>query len=585
MQPKNFKATNTDIAQAFSKIAEILELKGENIFRIRAYLRATQSVTGLSKDAGDIYREGGLKALEDIPGIGEDLSLKIEEMLKTGSMKALEELEKEVPEGILDIMAIEGMGPKKTNLVWKKFGVKNTADLALLAKSGKLLKLRGWGEKSVQNILKGIEISKNFSGRMPLPGAALIAESIISILRDSKLCANIEVAGSLRRGRDTVGDIDILVTSEHPEKVMDIFTGMPFVKDVISKGPTKTTVLLKSGLEADIRVLPPEIFGAGLYYFTGSKEHHVESRTRAVKEGITISEYGAFQGTKEHKGKLLASKTEKDIFNAIGLPYIPPELREGRGEIEAALAGKLPRLLELSDIKGDLHIHSSFSDGESEMFEMARAAKEAGHEYIAFTDHASAMGMVRGIKEDNVKKYLEDIENVRKKVPDLQIFSGAEVDIERDGSLYLSDDILEKLDWVIASVHSNFKQPKDEMTERIIKAMNDPHVKMIGHPLTRLVSERPSVDFDFGRILKVAKERGVALEVSASPERLDLDDIHIKQAKEAGVSLIISSDAHATSQLDLKFGVIQARRGWCEKGDIANTLPFEKFAEKFGIKK
>lgn len=584
MSPKNFKATNTDIAKAFAKIAEILEIQGANMFRIRAYSRAAESVQGLAKDAGDIYNEGGLKAVEDVPGIGKDLALKIEEMLLHGKMTALKELEKEVPVGILEIMNVEGMGPKKTKFVWKKFDVKNVADLEKLCKSGKLTELKGWGERSVANILKGIEIMKKFGERVPIAVAMNMAEAIVAILNKSKLCKNVEIAGSLRRGRDTIGDIDILVTSEHPEEVMDIFTTMPYVQDIIVKGPTKSTVLLKSGLEADVRVLEPELFGAGLYYFTGSKEHHIETRTMAVKKGITISEYGVYKGTKEKKGKMLAAKTEKDVFESIGLPYIPPEIREGRGELEAALAGKLPVLVEAKDIKGDLHVHSNFSDGMEKMEDIAKAAKANGLEYFAFTDHASPMGMVKGIKKENIKQYLKMIEYVRKAVPGIKILAGTEVDILEDGSLYLPDDILKELDWVVASVHSNFKQGKEVMTKRLISAMNNPYVKMIGHPTTRLLGSRAPIEIDFEEILQAAKNRGVALEISALTERLDLDDIHAKMAKEAGVLLAISSDAHVISQLSLRYGIIQARRGWCEKGDIINTLSFEKFCAKFNIK-
>ncbi len=587
MMVKIFKATNIDIARAFGKIAEILEIQGENKFRVRAYEKAAQSIGGMARDVGEIYaegavlngKEGGLKALNDIPGIGEDLALKIEEMLKTGHIEALIKLSEKIPDGVLDIMSVEGMGPKKTKLVWKKFGVKSIKDLEELCRSGRLDKLAGWGEKSVANILHGIEIMRQFSGRLPLPVAMNIAESIVAILKKSGLCVNIEIAGSLRRMKETIGDIDILVTSEKPDEVIKLFTTMSIVKEVMAKseGSGRTTVLLKDGLEADLRVLDPKIFGAGLYYFTGSKQHHVATRTMAVKKGITISEYGAFKGTKEHKGKLIAARTEEDVFHAIGLPYIPPEIREASGEIEAALAGKLPKLIEEKDLRGDLHLHSNFSDGVDSMIEMAEAAKKYGFEYIAITDHASVMGMVRGIKENNIDEYLKKIEEARKHVPGLHILSGAEVDIEEDGTLYAPDNILKKLDWVVASVHSHFKQSQAQMTKRLLKAIENPYVKVIAHPFTRKVGERPPIEFNFTEVAKHAKKFGVALEINASISRLDLPDVYIRQAKEIGTTLVIDSDSHSKDGFNFRFGVAQARRGWCEKRDVLNTMNWEEF--------
>lgn len=589
MSSKNFKATNVDIAEAFGRIAEILEIQGENKFRVRAYERAAQSIGGMAKDVGEIYREGltlgdngGLKALKDIPGIGEDLALKIEEMLATGKLKFLHEMSKKVPEGVIDIMAVEGMGPKKTKLVWKKFGVKNVKELEELAKSGKLNKLEGWGDKSVANILHNIELSKKFGDRLPLAEAMNIAETIVSILKKSKLCVDIEIAGSLRRMKETIGDIDILVTSDKPEDVTELFTTMPLVKEVMARstGSGRSTVLLKTGIEADLRVLDPEQFGVGLYYFTGSKQHHIATRTMAVKKGITISEYGVFKGTKEHKGKLIAARTEEDVFKSIGLPYIPPEIREASGEIEVALENKLPKLIEIKDIKGDLHLHSNFSDGSHTMLEMAEGAKRASFEYIAITDHASSMGMVKGIKEKNIDEYLEMIEDVRNKVHGIHILSGAEVDIQEDGSLYLPDELLKKLDWVVASVHSHFKQSEAVMTKRLIKAIENPYVKVIGHPFTRKVLERAPIEFNFTEVAKHAKKFSVALEINTSPDRLDLPDVYIRQAKEIGTMLTIDSDSHDKNGFNFRFGVAQARRGWCEKGDVLNTLSWTEFHKK-----
>lgn len=597
MGDKIFKATNLDIARAFERIAEILQIQGENIFRIRAYQRAAQVIDSLPEECADIYEgglnqhgsaEGGMEALKAVPGIGEDLAKKIEEMITTGKMEALEKLKSKVPEGVVDILSIEGMGPKRTKFVWKKFGVKNFSELEELFKSNRLNKLKGWGEKSVANILHAIELSKKMGGRLPLHEAMGIAETIVSLLKKSGLCVNVEIAGSLRRMKETIGDIDILVTSKRPEEVMDLFATMPYVAEVVVRGPTKSTVLLKAGpsnrtsIEADLRVLEPEVFGAGLYYFTGSKEHHVEIRTMAVKKGITISEYGVYKGTKEHKEKLLATKTEEDVFKAIGLPYIPPELREARGEIEAALEGKLPNLVEEKDIRGDLHVHSNFSDGSSSILEMAKAARERGYEYIAITDHSSSMGMVKGLKEENIGHYLKMIDEAREKVSGIHILSGTEVDISKDGSLYLPDECLKRLDWVVASIHLNFKMSYEDMTNRYLRAIENPHVKVIAHPTSRIVGERPPFDFDFKKVAERAKERGVFFEINGS-SRLDLNDVHIRQAREIGVEMVIDSDAHTPLGLGLRFGVGQARRGWCEKKDILNTLSWKDFKSKFRI--
>ncbi|MBI3632709.1 MAG: DNA polymerase/3'-5' exonuclease PolX [Candidatus Vogelbacteria bacterium] len=573
---EQFKATNLDISRAFSKIAEILEIQGENVFRIRAYERAAQMIDGLPEECGDIYNGGGLAALRAIPGIGDDLSNKIEEMLKTGKLKALEELRKKVPEGVVDILSIEGMGPKKTKFVWKKFKVDSVDKLEALVKSGKLSNLRGWGEKSSANIFHAIELSRKMGGRLPIHEVMNIAEKIVDLLKKSKLCENVEIAGSLRRMKDSIGDIDILVTSKKPKAVTDLFTKMTYVSEVISTGPTKSTVLLKSGIEADIRVLDPKQFGAGLYYFTGSKEHHVLTRTIAVKKGITISEYGVYKGTKENKGILLAAKTENDVFRAIGLPYIPPELREARGEIEAAIKDQLPKLVEEEDIKGDLHMHSNISDGDDTILEMVGAVKQKDYEYIAITDHSSSMGMVKGVKKDNIDHYLSLVNEARKKFSTIHILAGSEVDISKDGSLYLPDECLRRLDWVVASVHLNIKMTADEMTKRYLKAIENPFVNVIAHPTSRIVGSRAPFEFDFIKVAEHAKKHNVALEINSS-YRLDLNDVHIRQAKEIGVKMVINSDAHTKSGFGLRFGVGQARRGWCEKNDILNCLDWKDF--------
>ena len=562
--------TNADIAAAFGNIAKMLDVKGENPFRVRAYQRAELTIGGLPQDVEGVYRTGGREALKQIPGIGEDLSLKMEEMIATGKMAYLEELKKEIPAGLFDIMQVPGMGPKKTKFVWETFKVTDIAQLEALAKSGKLNDLKGWGLKSVQNILKGIETKKTLGTRMPLHVAWELAEGLKEAMLSSKTCDRLEIAGSLRRRKETIGDIDLLATGKDAERIFDAFCALPQVKDVIARGETKSSVLLSNGIQADLRVVEDDVFGAALHYFTGSKEHNVHLRGLAQKKGLTLNEYGMFEGTAEKKGKRIAARTEEDVFAAVGLPYIPPELREDRGEIDAAGGKKLPKLIEEDDLKGDLHLHSTFSDGGDSMADMAKAALERGFQYIAITDHASSMGMVKGIKEQNINEYLRKIADARKQVPGIRIFAGAEVDIQEDGSLYLSDKALAKLDWVVASIHGKFQMSREDMTKRLLRAIEHPAVNLIAHPTTRMVLQRPGIEFDVDAVFAAAAKHGVALEMSASVYRLDLNDVLAKKAKDMGVMLCVDSDAHGASDLDYRFGIMQARRAWVTNTDVLN---------------
>lgn len=569
--------TNSEIASALQTIGDVLDLKGENPFRVRAYQRAALTITSLPRDLIDVYEDGGLDALMEIPGIGKDLAAKIEELLKTGKLQYLKDLEKEVPKGLIDVMNVEGMGPKKTKQLWQKFKIKNVADLEKVAKSGKLEEFPGWGEKSVEKVIKAIATKRDLGARVRINEAWDRAEEIRRILLKTKLCKQLEIAGSLRRRKETIGDIDLLATSDKPEKVMDAFCAMTHVERIIGRGPTKVSVMLKSGMQADLRVLDPEVFGAAMHYFTGSKEHNVKVRTMAQKKGITLNEYGAFEGTAEKKGKRVACRTEEEVFAAVGLPYIPPELREDRGEIEAALKGSLPDLIKEGDLKGDLHVHSDFSDGNLSMIKMAEAAKKAGLQYLAFTDHASSMGMVGGIKDGNIEEYLTLIKAAQKAVPGIRLFAGAEVDIQPDGSLYLSDASLAKLDWVVASIHGNFNQTREEMTKRLVRAVSHPSVRLLGHPTGRLLVRRAAYEFDAEKVFAAAKKNGVAMELNASVERLDLSDVLLRRAKETGLPICIDSDAHGLSDFDLRFGITQARRGWIEKADVINVKPLKAF--------
>lgn len=568
--------TNAQIAAVFERIADILSLQDENPFRIRAYQRAAMTLVSMSGNIEDIYRQKGKDGLNAIPGIGTDLAQKMEELIKTGKLAYLAELEKDVPAGLLQITGIQGMGPKKTKFVWKKFKVQNVDDLETLAKSGKLTDQKGWGAKSVQNILAGIQAMRTHSARVALPVALPIARQLVTELRASRLCTKLEIAGSLRRRKESIGDIDILASSPHPQKVMDVFCAHPLVDRILAKGPTKASVHLSTGLNADLRVVEESVFGAALHYFTGSKEHNIHVRRLGIGKGYTISEYGVYKGTAEKKGKLLASKTEEDVYKIVGLPYIEPELREDRGEIEAAKAGALPDVIEEKDMKGDLHVHSNFSDGQATPTAMAKAAKEAGLQYIAITDHASPMGMVQGIKEKNIDEYLKMIAEARRNVKGIRILAGAEVDILEDGSLYLPDDILAKLDWVVASVHGHFHMPPEEMTQRILRALSNPHVNLFAHPTTRMLLKRDPIEYDIDAVFTAAKRQNVALEISASVQRLDLNDVLARRAKEMGCTFAINSDAHHPGEFDYRFGITQARRGWVEAGDVVNTGSFEQ---------
>lgn len=568
---------NAQIAKAFQRIADILHVQDENPFRIRAYERAAMTIEALSEDVEMIYTRKGMEGLLNMNGIGEDLAAKIEEILKTGKLKFLAELEKKVPAGLLDILEIEGLGPKKAKMLWQTFKVKSVEDLEKLAQSGKLTNEKGWGEKSVENILKGIAAMRLHHERVAVSTAMSIAQDLKKTLEESGLCGAIEIAGSLRRRKETIGDIDLLATSGNPEKVMDLFCTLPSVDRVLAKGTTKSSVHLSVGLDADLRVVDENVFGAALHYFTGSKEHNIHVRRLGIEKGFTISEYGVYEGTAEKKGTLLASKTEKDVYKAVGLPYIEPELREDRGEIEAASEGKLPDLIEEKDLKGDLHIHSNFSDGTATMVEMAGAAKERGFEYIVFCDHASPMGMVHGVKEDNIGEYLAKIEEARSHVPGIEIFAGAEVDIMEDGSLYLPDAALAKLDWVVASVHAHFKMTNQEMTKRIVRALENPHVRLLGHPTARLLLRRDPIDYNFDEVAAVAAKRGIAMEINASVFRLDLNDVNARRAKEAGAKIAINTDAHHPRDYVYRYGVSQARRGWIEKGDVINAMDLKEF--------
>ena len=556
---------NQEIANAFKQIAEILEIKGENVFRIRAYERAAQNIESIPEDIEVFVKENRLTS---IPGVGKDLEDKIKELVSTGSLRFLEDLKKEIPPGLLDMLDIPGVGPKTAKLLYEKLGIRDVVMLERMAHAGRIKKLPGIKEKTEENILRGIELFKRGRDRMDIKTAVDVADSIISQLKKPKVATKVNPAGSLRRMRDTVKDVDILVSSREPKRVMDVFIKLPEVKDVLTKGPTKSSVITHDGIQVDVRVIESASYGSALMYFTGSKAHNIRLRQLAIKDGLKLNEYGLFKNKKR-----IAGKSEKEIYTALGLFYIDPELREDRGEIEAASEGNLPDLVKLDDIKGDLHVHSNWSDGGSSIEKVVVKAKKLGYEYIAITDHSQGLKIAGGLDKNALKEKRKEIEQLRKKYKGIDILYGAEVDIDSDGNLDYPDDILKEMDIVIGAIHSGFKQPKEKLTRRIIKACQNKYVRIIAHPTGKLWGAREEYEIDFEDIFKVARDEGTALEVNSFPQRLDLNDIHCRMARDFGVKLAINTDAHIAEQLGLmKFGVAVARRGWIEKGDVLNTL-------------
>lgn len=566
---------NPEVARIFNAIADILEIKGDNPFRIRAYRRAAQNIEGLAEDVETLIARD---TLEDLPGIGKDLAAKIREIVKTGTAQEYEKLKAEIPAGLVQLVHIPGVGPKTAKLLFEEKGIDSIEKLEAASRAGQLRSLPGIKAKTEQNILRGIEMLKRASGRMPLGQALPLAEEIIARLRRVKGNQRILYAGSLRRMKDTVGDVDLLAVSTAPEKVMDAFVSLPMVQQVLAKGETKSSVMTRQGIQVDVRVVPPEAFGAALVYFTGSKAHNIHLRDMARKKGLKISEYGVFQ---ERTGKWIAGKEEEEIYGVLKLPFIPPELREDAGEIEAALAGHLPDLITVEDIKGDLHVHSTWSDGAHPIAEVAEAAQKRGYAYIAITDHSKGLGVARGLGAEDLARQREEIEKLNQRLTGFRILTGTEVDIRADGRLDLPDAVLATLDFVIASVHSAFRQDPETMTKRITRALGNRYVRALGHPTGRLLGEREPLELDFDHLIAAARKNTVAFEINASPFRLDLNETHARRVKDAGLPILINTDTHTLSNFDhIKLGVATARRAWIEKKDVWNALPLKQLLKR-----
>jgi len=565
---------NQQIAAVFSEIASLLELSGENPFRIRAYQRAALNIGGLSQDVAEMTDE----ELRAIPGIGPDLVGKIRQFLGTGRVDLHVELKKEIPSGLLDILRVPGVGPKTAKTLYAKAGVQSLDDLETLTREGKLAGLPGIQKKTEENIRKGIDTLRKGRERHPLGRAIPIAEDMIRKLRAKAPLSRIAVAGSLRRWKETVKDIDILATSAKPEKVMEVFTGLPIVQEVLARGTTKSSVLTADGIQVDLRVVEDGSFGAALQYLTGSKEHNIKLREMASRAGLKINEYGIFR---ESDGKRIGGKQEGEVYKALRLPFIPPELREDTGEIEAAQRGGLPDLLTVEEIRGDLHVHTKWSDGAHDFDALVRAARKKGYRYIAITDHSKGLGIAHGLDEKRLREQIARIEEVNRTLRGFRILSGVEVDIRGDGTLDLPDAVLRELDIVIASIHSGFRQSREQITARLLSAVRNPVVGIIAHPSGRLIGERDPYDVDMEALFREAAARGVAMEVNAHPSRLDLSDHHVRMAKRYGIPLVISTDTHVTANFDyMEYGVAVARRGWAVGDDVLNTLPCKNLLKR-----
>ena len=565
---------NSDVSDIFNKVADLLEIEGANPFRVRAYRNAVRAISSLPRSVSDMIESE--ENLTELPGIGEDLAGKIKEVVQTGSLAQLEALESSTPSELSRLMKVAGLGPKRVKAIYENLGVVDLKSLKEAAEKGKVRELEGFGKKTEQTILEELEDVEDREERIKLMEAEQRASPLVAYLRKTKGIKEITVAGSYRRRKETVGDLDILVTCKKGSNVMDRFAEYEDVKKVVSKGTTRSTIVLRSGLHVDLRVLRQVSYGAALHYFTGSKAHNIAVRKLGVKKKLKINEYGVFKGKKRTAGK-----TEKQVFEAVNLPYIDPELRENRGEVEAAQKGSLPQLVGLDDIRGDLHAHTKETDGHASLKEMADAAKAHGYDYLAITDHSKKVTMARGLDAKRLAEQIKEIDRLNGKLKDIVILKGIEVDILEDGSLDLGDDILKELDLTVCSVHYHRKLSKKKMTERIIRAMDNPYFNIFAHPTGRLINERNPYEIDLERIMEAAKERGCYLEVNAHPDRLDLTDRHCKMAKDMGLKLAVSTDAHSVADLDfIRYGLDQARRGWLEADDIINTRSLRELRKR-----
>jgi DNA polymerase (family X) len=567
---------NQMVAEVLYQIADLLDLKGDTFFKTRAYRIAAQTIEVLDENIEDIVKQDRIK---EISGIGNALAKKIKELVETGKLEYFENLKKEIPQGLLKMLEISGLGPKKVAAIYKNLGIKTIPELGQACKEGKLRDLEGFGIITEQNILRGIQLKGKTSGRVFLNLANEDGQNYTNYLKKNDKIKRLSIAGSLRRRKETIGDLDILASSDSPNEIMDFFVKYEDVKQVLLKGSTKTSVILNDGLQVDLRVVEDKNFGAALQYFTGSKEHNVKMRSLAIKKGYKLNEYGLFIKKTE---KFVVGENEEEIYNKLGLEYIEPELRENRGELEAAKEKKLPNLVKLQDIQGDLHVHSVYSDGFEQIENIANFCKKKGYKYVGITDHSQSLHVARGLTEDKIKKKLKEIQDLNKKIDDFEIFCGTECDIKTDGTLDYSDKILEMFDYVGVGIHIGFKMDSKQATDRYLRAMDNEHVLFIAHPTCRLIGRREPFELDIEKIFDKAKETKTFLEINSFPDRLDLNDLHVKIAKDKGVKFVVNTDSHYINHLSfMQYGISTARRGWLEKNDILNTHSLNEIQKVF----
>lgn len=565
---------NSEIARHFEEIADLLEIQGANAFRVRAYRNASRTIEGLAEPLASIAADG-ITELTNLQGIGKDIAQKILVLLESGTTPQLEELREAVPPGVVSMLRIPGLGPKKVKALFEQLNLTTLDELKQAAEQGAVANLKGFGKKTAQSILEGLEHLSTTVHRFLISEALVPAEQIVSALLELPSVKKASIAGSARRRKETCGDLDVLATSTNSEAAMDLLAGHELVEKVLARGETKQRVRLRSGIEMDLRVVPDASYGAAMQYFTGSKEHNIVIRQRAVKRGLKLNEYGMFRDE-----ELIAAETEEEVYRAVNLPWIPPELRENRGEIELAEQGKLPQLVELDDICGDLHMHTTATDGTASIREMIEAARERQLKFIAITDHSKRVTMANGLDAARLRAHWQEIRQIREEYSDITVLCGIECDILEDARLDLPDDVLAEADWVIAVLHYGLKQPQKQIMERLLHAVRNPHVDAIGHPSGRIVGRRPGADIHFPDLFKAAADHGVLMEINAHPSRLDLDDIQAAAAAyDYGIPIVINTDAHSTSGLDvMQYGVDQARRAGLEKQHIANAGSFESLS-------
>jgi len=562
---------NEFIAIQFELLADLLEIQGANPFRIRAYRSAARTIASTADSLSDMVASE--QDLTQFAGIGKDLAKQIQEIVTKGQHSALEELRKQIPGGVLDMLRIQGVGPKKVSIFFNELGLKSLADLKAACESGRLSVLKGFGKKTEEAILKNIDLAAEQSLRISIADARAAAELIVEDLKALPEVEQAAVAGSCRRRRETCGDLDILATCSNAGPPMDLLATHPLVEAVLQRGDTKQRVRLKTGVELDLRVVPESSFGAAMQYFTGSKEHNVVVRQRAKDLGLKVNEYGVFRGEEQ-----IAGRTEEEVYAAIGLPWFPPELRENRREFEWADAGTLPTLLTIEDIQGDLHMHTTASDGAATIEQMALAARARGLKYIAITDHSKRVSMANGLDAERLRRHWTEIQAVRSRISGIEILCGIECDILEDATMDLPDDVLAEADWVIAVLHYGLRQPGDQIMKRLMMAVKNPHVDIIGHCTGRMIGRREGADVNFSELFKAAADHQVMMEINAHPSRLDLDDIHTAAARDMGIPIVISTDAHSVNGFEvLEYGVDQARRAGLKKDDVANTKSLANF--------